>query len=69
MERYQGIPPYTETQNYVYLVADHYNRLRRSRPTVPVQVAESHMEPAPEPEHRPLVVYTDADGRMHLETQ
>jgi soluble lytic murein transglycosylase-like protein len=69
VERYQGIPPYTETQNYVYLVADQYNRLRRARPAMPAQVAESHVELAPEPEHRPLVVYTDADGRMHLETQ
>ena len=67
VERFGGIPPYTETQNYVYLVAEHYNRLRREHPLA-VQVAESK-ELTAEPEHRPLVAYTDAEGRLHLETQ
>ena len=68
VERFGGIPPYTETQNYVYLVADQYNRLRREHPPVaPAQVAETR-QAAPEPEHRPLTAYVDADGRLHMET-
>jgi Transglycosylase SLT domain len=67
VQRFGGIPPYAETQNYVWLVADQYNRLRREHPAVAQQIAAA--QPAPEPEHRPLVVYTDAEGRTHFETQ
>lgn len=72
VERHHGIPPYAETQNYVWQVAQHYNRLRSEHPPVPLVASAGVSEevPAAEPEFRPLNIIFDADGRLlRLETQ
>ena len=38
VEKHRGIPPFTETQNYVVRVLDLYDHLRDARPVVPEDV-------------------------------
>ncbi len=68
VERHGGIPPYAETQEYVYQVGRRYGELRRSqqktvaaRPVAAVAVAA--------PEHRPVESYVDPEGRLSLRTR
>ena len=67
VDHYGGIPPYSETQEYVYRVGKRFGDLRRmaqSRVPVAVKVAK-----AVEPEYRPLHSYMDADGRLSMRTK
>ena len=68
VDRYGGIPPYAETQEYVYRVGKRFGDLRRmaqkKAPAVPVKVAK-----AVEPEFRPLESFVDSEGRLHLKTR
>lgn len=61
--KYGNIPPYPETQSYVYNVGKRYGQAKkaaeRARPATP----------PPAPEHPPIVEYTDAAGVLHLRTQ
>ena len=67
VERYRrAVPPYPETQNYVYLVAKRYGSLRRS--AVAAQ-APSARELAAEAEYRPVEAYIDDAGRLNLRTR
>lgn len=65
--QYRGIPPYEETQEYVYRVGRNYGQLRRASKsnTVRAQAAA----PPPEPEHRPLETFIDEEGKVHLRTR
>ncbi|MBI1898168.1 MAG: lytic transglycosylase domain-containing protein [Acidobacteria bacterium] len=62
-----SIPPYPETEQYVYKVGKRYGSLTRAsgpaRTTTPAEPAK----PAA-PEHRPVLSYLDAEGRLHLRT-
>jgi len=68
VDRYSGIPPYAETQEYVYRVGKRFGDLRRMAQkkalAVPVKVAK-----AVEPEFRPLESFVDSEGRLHLKTR
>jgi soluble lytic murein transglycosylase-like protein len=65
--RYGGVPPYPETQNYVYMVGREYLDLQKTHPPAPaVEVAEQR---PPEAEFRPIESYVDAEGRLHLQTK
>ncbi len=68
VDRYGGIPPYAETQEYVYRVGKRFGDLRRlaqkKAPAAPVKVAK-----AVEPEFRPLESFVDSEGRLHLKTR
>lgn len=66
--RYGWVPPYSETQQYVYNVGRRYGEARRraaaqARPPAPVQPA-----PAVD-EHPKLEHYRDGQGRIYLRTR
>ncbi len=63
---YRGIPPYEETQEYVYKVGRRYGELRRASKAVAVR---AKAQPPPEPAHRPLETMIDSEGRVHLRTR
>jgi soluble lytic murein transglycosylase-like protein len=66
--RWKGIPPYAETQSYVYKVGKRYGELRRIRPEPKPEVQTAELR-QPEPEFRPVESYLDAEGRLHLRTR
>ena len=72
VDKYKWIPPYAETQNYVYQVGKKYGEARRAAGTdqkaadaKPVEVKAA----APEAEKHPkLEQFVDENGRLHLKT-
>ena len=56
--RFGTIPPYAETQNYVYEVGRRYGQVRRAQRTAQATV------PAPPPV-RQIETFTDEQGRIH----
>lgn len=67
--RYGGIPPYTETQEYVYKVGKRYGDLRRAQKKTATPVAKAVPDVPAEPEHRPLETFVDDQGRLNLRTR
>ena len=75
--QYNWIPPYPETQNYVYQVGKRYGQARKAQSAaagkekiaeaVKPQIEESSQ--AKEPAYRPVEHYVDADGRFYLRTK
>ena len=68
VERFRGIPPYAETQEYVYKVGRRYGDLRRTQKSVEAPPAPPKTVP-PAAEHRPLEAVVDQQGRLHLRTR
>ncbi len=64
--RYRAIPPYAETQGYVYKVGRKLGEMRRAEPAVKPAGPEP-LKPAPE--YRPLETSVDAQGRLVLRTR
>jgi len=64
--QYRGIPPYEETQEYVYRVGRNYGELRRSRKP---QLQQARAVKPAEPVHRPVETIVDSEGRIHLRTR
>jgi soluble lytic murein transglycosylase-like protein len=74
VDKYKWIPPYAETQNYVYQVGKRYGEARRAADAAkPVEVkapevikavdaAPSEIPPAP------VQTFIDENGRLHLRT-
>ncbi len=60
--RYGSIPPYTETQHYVYEVGRRYGQARRAQRSVQ---AAAPAAPAP----RQIESFTDEQGRIHYRMQ
>lgn len=56
--RYQRIPPYRETRNYVKRVGKTYDELK-----------DESGETASGEGYRPLVAFVDSEGRLHLRTR
>lgn len=80
VDRYRGIPPYAETQDYVYRVGKRYGDLRRRSgssssqkraATAAAVVATKATEPSASaaPQYRPLESFVDSEGRLHLQTR
>ena len=69
--KYGNVPPYRETEQYVYQVGKHYGEARRKQPAVKIANAEPAAQPAtPQVEPlRHLEVATDAEGRIILRTR
>ena len=79
VSRYNWIPPYPETQNYVYQVAKRYGQARRASVVVAAGV-EKRPEPGTRetkevapvergPEYAPIEHFVDAEGRLHIRTK
>jgi len=68
--KYNNVPPYPETMNYVAQVGKRYgkaNKIAQAKAkAVTVQVKP---ETPAEPKYAPVRQYVDSDGRIHLTTQ
>jgi soluble lytic murein transglycosylase-like protein len=71
VERHRGIPPYAETQEYVYQVGRRYGDLRRAQPRTVAKTAAVVPEPtAPTAAvYSPVESYVDPEGRLSLKTR
>ena len=67
--RWNGIPPYAETQDYVYKVGKRYGELRRQHNSSQVALTPVIQAEESEPEFRPLEARVDDEGRLHLKTR
>ncbi|HBY58994.1 MAG TPA: lytic transglycosylase domain-containing protein, partial [Solibacterales bacterium] len=63
VKRYGDVPPYRETEGYVYKVG---KKLRDARAR---EQAKAPVKKVPSREHSELVAYRDPDGRLHLSTR
>jgi soluble lytic murein transglycosylase-like protein len=62
--RHGWIPPYPETQNYVYQVGKRYGQARRAAENQPPQPLQ------PPQEQQPVIEqFLDAEGRLHIRTR
>jgi Transglycosylase SLT domain len=77
VDKYKWIPPYAETQNYVYQVGKRYGEARRAADAVkPAEVKPeakvpevNTVEAAPvEVKPSPVQTFIDENGRLHLRT-
>jgi soluble lytic murein transglycosylase-like protein len=73
VDKYRWIPPYPETQEYVYKVGKKYGEARRAA-SVQIAAAPATPPPAPivksdEPETRQVEAFVDAEGRLHMRTK
>ena len=66
--KYGWIPPYAETQQYVYRVGKKYGEARRAAVQKPAPVAVQPVKP-PVEEHPKLEQYQDEQGRVYLRTR
>jgi soluble lytic murein transglycosylase-like protein len=75
VDKYRWIPPYPETQEYVYKVGKKYGEARRAATTqVVAKVVTPSPAPAPavkseEAETRQVESFVDAEGRLHMRTK
>jgi soluble lytic murein transglycosylase-like protein len=67
VEKYKWIPPYRETQNYVYQVGKRYGEARKAA-AVPPPVDLKEPASAVAPEHPKLEYFVDENGRLYLKT-
>ena len=66
VSKYNNVPPYTETINYVSEVGKRYTKAKRA--TDAKDKANVAPDP-PKPEFAPVRQYVDSEGRLHLTTQ
>lgn len=59
--RYGNIPPYSETQNYVYQVGKNWGAAKRAVQATPAQPVSQ------KPDVKKIVTFVDAEGRVHYE--
>ena len=67
--KYNNVPPYKETVQYVARVGRKLGQARRATEANKKAQTPAVQEKPQEEQHRPLVQYIDADGRLHLATR
>jgi hypothetical protein len=76
VDKYKWIPPYAETQNYVYQVGKRYGDARRAADAARKLETAQPQPPPPaaakavveEEKHPRLEQFVDSNGRLHLRT-
>jgi hypothetical protein len=68
VKKYNWIPPYPETQNYVYQVGKQYGEARRAATAKAPAPAPVTAPASGEPKYQKLEHFIDEDGRLHLRT-
>ncbi len=66
VDKYKGVPPYAETQNYVYQVARNLKAAREAAPKT-IAIKETGMNNETETP-RPIQTSTGSDGRIYYRT-
>lgn len=76
VNKYQWIPPYPETQEYVYKVGKKYGEARRAAATqvvakapVPPPAPAGPAAKSDEPQTRQVEAFVDSEGRLHMRTK
>lgn len=65
-----NIPPYPETEQYVYSVGKRYGSARRAaEKKKKAERAVAQPKTAPEEKHPPVESFIDSEGRLHLRTK
>lgn len=69
--KYNNVPPYPETLNYVEQVGKRYGKAKKAAQAKAsiVAAAQAKPETPAEPKYAPVRQYVDSDGRIHLTTQ
>jgi len=65
VSKYNDVPPYTETKNYVSEVGKRYGKAKRAADDKNKAAVAAPLKP----EFAPVRQYTDSEGRLHLTTQ
>jgi hypothetical protein len=68
VDKYHGIPPFTETQNYVYQVAKNLKSARQTASAAPATVSPAPFSSAAEETSRSIEASTGSDGRVYYRT-
>ncbi|HXJ43549.1 MAG TPA: lytic transglycosylase domain-containing protein [Bryobacteraceae bacterium] len=67
VDKFNGIPPYPETQNYVYRVAGNLKAARSRHKAAPV--VQEVTAPSPTETHQPIHASVGSDGRVYYKTE
>lgn len=63
-----NVPPYRETENYVYKVGQRYGKARKHAEQIRKAAKPEPKLVATEPRYQPIQSFLDAEGRLHLRT-
>ncbi len=69
VSKYNNVPPYPETQNYVEQVGKRYGKAKAAQAKAKAVSEQAKIETPAEPKYAPVRQYVDSGGRIHLTTQ
>lgn len=67
--KYNDVPPFPETMNYVAQVGKRYSKAKKAAEAKKAPAAQPKPEKPPEPQFAPVRQFLDAEGKLHLTTQ